>query len=114
MKNRRKTFAAFWRPAPFAFVVPMLLAIAMFLSACSHENESAKTESTSEHKEANKPEYYTCTMHPSVRSQDPNGKCPICSMSLVPVYAHPADNTNNSSASPAIAGEHPHEFVVPV
>jgi len=29
--------------------------------------------------------YYTCTMHPSVRSQDPNGKCPICSMNLVPV-----------------------------
>src|SRR5260221_6554392 len=30
-------------------------------------------------------EYYTCTMHPSVRSQDPNAKCPICSMTLVPV-----------------------------
>ncbi|MDR3406485.1 MAG: efflux RND transporter periplasmic adaptor subunit [Chthoniobacter sp.] len=30
-------------------------------------------------------DYYTCTMHPSVRSQDPHGKCPICSMDLVPV-----------------------------
>jgi len=30
--------------------------------------------------------YYTCTMHPSVRSQDPKGHCPICGMSLVPVY----------------------------
>jgi len=30
-------------------------------------------------------DYYTCTMHPSVKSQDPNGKCPICSMNLVPV-----------------------------
>jgi Cu(I)/Ag(I) efflux system membrane fusion protein len=28
--------------------------------------------------------YYTCSMHPSVRSQDP-GKCPICSMTLIPV-----------------------------
>lgn len=28
--------------------------------------------------------YYTCSMHPSVRSQDP-GQCPICSMDLVPV-----------------------------
>jgi Cu(I)/Ag(I) efflux system membrane fusion protein len=28
--------------------------------------------------------YYTCSMHPSVRSADP-GKCPICSMELVPV-----------------------------
>ncbi|HEY5891628.1 MAG TPA: efflux RND transporter periplasmic adaptor subunit [Chthoniobacterales bacterium] len=30
-------------------------------------------------------DYYTCSMHPSVRSQDPHGKCPICSMDLVPV-----------------------------
>ena len=30
-------------------------------------------------------DYYTCTMHPSVKSQDPHGKCPICSMDLVPV-----------------------------
>ena len=29
-------------------------------------------------------DYYTCTMHPSVKSKDP-GKCPICSMDLVPV-----------------------------
>ena len=29
-------------------------------------------------------DYYTCTMHPSVRSHDPNGKCPICSMDLGP------------------------------
>ena len=29
-------------------------------------------------------DYYTCTMHPSVHSKDP-GKCPICSMDLVPV-----------------------------
>ena len=31
-------------------------------------------------------DYYTCTMHPSVRSQDPDGKCPICGMNLVPVF----------------------------
>ncbi|HEX6199054.1 MAG TPA: efflux RND transporter periplasmic adaptor subunit, partial [Thermoanaerobaculia bacterium] len=28
--------------------------------------------------------YYTCSMHPSVRSKDP-GNCPICSMELTPV-----------------------------
>jgi len=28
--------------------------------------------------------YWTCSMHPSVRAADP-GKCPICSMELVPV-----------------------------
>src|SRR2546421_6849043 len=44
--------------------------------------------SCAKHGPAAKPadvEYYTCTMHPSVKSQDPNAKCPICSMSLVPV-----------------------------
>jgi RND family efflux transporter MFP subunit len=30
-------------------------------------------------------DYYTCTMHPSVKLQDSKGKCPICSMDLVPV-----------------------------
>ena len=29
--------------------------------------------------------YWTCGMHPSVRSDKP-GKCPICSMDLIPVY----------------------------
>ena len=33
-------------------------------------------------------DYYTCTMHPSVKSQDPKAKCPICSMDLVPVKKH--------------------------
>lgn len=30
-------------------------------------------------------DYYTCTMHPSVKQKDP-GTCPICAMDLVPVY----------------------------
>ena len=30
-------------------------------------------------------DYWTCTMHPSVRLRDP-GKCPICSMDTVPVW----------------------------
>ena len=28
---------------------------------------------------------YTCSMHPSVRLTDPNAKCPICFMALIPV-----------------------------
>jgi RND family efflux transporter MFP subunit len=39
-------------------------------------------------KSAGKPvdvDYYTCSMHPSVKSQDSKAKCPICSMDLTPV-----------------------------
>ncbi|RTE86276.1 MULTISPECIES: efflux RND transporter periplasmic adaptor subunit [Gammaproteobacteria] len=28
---------------------------------------------------------YTCSMHPSVRSTDPNDTCPICGMDLIPI-----------------------------
>ena len=43
--------------------------------------------------------YYTCTMHPSVRSQDPDGHCPICGMSLVPVKIQ--NNVAIQSSAPA-------------
>src|ERR1044071_4805659 len=69
-------------------------------------------------------EYYTCTMHPSVKSQDSKGKCPICGMQLVPVTKKGATtahdhavgmqtgaSTNAPGATPVDA---PTEFTVPV
>lgn len=56
--------------------------------------------------------YYTCTMHPSVRSQDPNGKCPICGMNLVPVMKKNAMALGQSIAMGTPEG--PSEFSVPV
>jgi Cu(I)/Ag(I) efflux system membrane fusion protein len=56
-------------------------------------------------------DYYTCTMHPSVRSQDPHGKCPICGMDLVPVLKKGAEN---SSVATTNDDEKPSEFTVPV
>src|SRR5947208_16682649 len=44
-------------------------------------------------------DYYTCTLHPSVKSQDPNGKCPICSMDLVAVLKRTGGETK-PAASP--------------
>ena len=38
-------------------------------------------------------DYYTCTMHPSVKSKDPKAKCPICSMDLVPVKKKPGQTS---------------------
>src|SRR5439155_9448561 len=42
-------------------------------------------------------DYWTCTMHPSVHAKDP-GKCPICSMDLVPVMKR---GGSGSSTTPA-------------
>ena len=48
----------------------------LLLASCRQQSAQGKPEDV---------DYYTCTMHPSVRSQDPKGKCPICSMDLEPV-----------------------------
>lgn len=100
--------------------------VATFLASCKKEAGSSKPADV---------DYYTCTMHPSVRSQDPHGKCPICSMDLVPVMkksaSAPQGRTNNMpgmkegmSNMPGMSGmaggttnemmEQPSEFTVPV
>jgi Cu(I)/Ag(I) efflux system membrane fusion protein len=53
-----------------------LVALLFTTTACGRKSPSGKPSNV---------DYYTCTMHPSVKSQDPKGKCPICSMDLVPV-----------------------------
>jgi len=44
-------------------------------------------------------DYWTCTMHPSVHLKDP-GKCPICSMDLVPVIKRSATPASSSENAP--------------
>src|SRR5438132_6562552 len=110
----------------------LALIVAMLFVSCKRGGAGAKPADV---------DYYTCTMHPSVRSQDPKAKCPICSMDLVPVkkqgpkaekadehagHNHaaasaekPADGGMAGMAMPAGAGEKmpaeekPHEFTVP-
>lgn len=57
-------------------------------------------------------DYYTCSMHPSVHSQDPKGKCPICAMDLVPVMKRGAGVVEATTT--AAAGTGSNEFTVPV
>jgi hypothetical protein len=49
------------------------------LTACSQKVQETKAADSDV-------AYYTCSMHPFVRSQDPKGKCPVCGMDLVPVF----------------------------
>jgi Cu(I)/Ag(I) efflux system membrane fusion protein len=69
------------------------------LTACSRSADATKPDSNVA--------YYTCTMHPFVRSQDPKGKCPVCGMDLVPVAKSPANTATppatTTDAAPAAA-----------
>src|SRR5438067_7993453 len=72
--------------------IPLLVALIALLFAaasCGKNNGSGKPSNV---------DYYTCTMHPSVKSQTP-GKCPICSMDLVPVTKRGGEEAK-SQASP--------------
>jgi len=53
--------------------------------------------------------YYTCTMHPFVRSLDPKGKCPVCGMDLVPVMKSSTDvgPSTATNAAPVAAASAP-------
>ena len=85
-----------------------VLAFALIAMACNKRVTTDKPDDV---------DYYTCTMHPSVRSQDPKGKCPICGMDLVPVMKKGAAGTNTTNAvSPTSMGgeEKPEEFTVPL
>jgi Heavy metal binding domain len=53
--------------------------------------------------------YYTCGMHPEVRSLDPDGKCPFCQMPLLPaenveVTDPDSGKTYTAANFPAISG----------
>src|SRR6266404_8306848 len=75
MKNlflTRTTFARLGRT-----VCVTLFGLVLLLAAVSCRKESAGKPADVD--------YYTCTMHPSVKKQNPTDKCPICSMDLTPV-----------------------------
>jgi membrane fusion protein, copper/silver efflux system len=87
----------------FRLIVAILsigVLVSLLLSGCS--KPAGKTAADADI------DYYTCTMHPSVHSKDP-GKCPICSMDLVPVMkkvsnetkgkGNPGGMTDNRSSS---------------
>ena len=110
--NRR-----FW---PTLWLGWLVLALSFVLPACKPGGTAAKPTDV---------DYYTCTMHPSVKKQSPTDKCPICSMDLTAVMKKPA-GTNGPAAAhtghhhEAMAGdtnalaktgdEAPSEFALPV
>ena len=64
--------------------------VSLVLSGCSKPAGKAAADADVD--------YYTCTMHPSVHSKDP-GKCPICSMDLVPIMKKVSNETKGKGNS---------------
>src|SRR5713226_5767450 len=78
-------------------IATLIALLALLLSGVSCSKSSGP-------KKPDNVDYYTCTMHPSVKSQDPNGKCPICSMNLVPVMKKGGTGEKASASSPKPEG----------
>jgi Cu(I)/Ag(I) efflux system membrane fusion protein len=81
----------------FTQKVTILIALVALLfgaASCTKRSASGKPSNV---------DYYTCTIHPSVKSQDPKGKCPICSMDLVPVMKK-AGSEATAETSPQMQG----------
>ncbi len=93
------------------YLAPFLIILAgiIVLAGCSKPHVSGSAA-------ASDIDYYTCTMHPSVRSQDADGKCPICGMDLVPVKKVAAQASAAVGGAPAMESgpeaDKPHEFTI--
>ncbi len=75
--------------------LPISTVLLLALAACAKHGATTKPPDV---------DYYTCTMHPSVRSQDPDGKCPLCGMNLVPVMKKGATPSTPAGHEPNPAG----------
>lgn len=105
------------KPLPLIVAVVFAAGSCIALSACAKAAKMAVSDDGVD--------YYTCTMHPSVKSHDPAAKCPICSMDLVPVMkkdehagraaiASMAGISGGSTAAPPMPADQPTEFTVPL
>jgi Cu(I)/Ag(I) efflux system membrane fusion protein len=89
MHTSRAVITWLWKhTAAGVAVVLIIVALVVGYRIGSPNPEPASEAVTADHdhaEEAGEPQMYTCSMHPSVRLPDPDAKCPICFMELIPV-----------------------------
>jgi len=87
--NRMRAAATWvWEHASAGIAV-LLIVAALFvgyrLGRPAAEHGAGAAEADEAAIDRGQPQIYTCSMHPSVRLLDPDAKCPICFMDLIPV-----------------------------
>ncbi len=87
MNTSKSVLAWLWKhTAAGVAVVLIIVALVVGYRIGSPEPEPKTIGADHDHAEdAGEPQMYTCSMHPSVRLPDPDAKCPICFMDLIPV-----------------------------
>lgn len=89
MKQVGNVLAQTWRRIS-GVVIPLLVLVAFAIGYSFAADDDAPTDPTIAQNptapETNsEQQWYTCSMHPEVRMPNPDDKCPICHMDLIPV-----------------------------
>ncbi len=81
----------------FKYIFISLFALAFIFSSCSKSEENKKDQHSLEKRK----EYYTCPMHPEIKSDKP-GACPICNMDLIKKVADEIEKPANDQEMSSI------------
>jgi len=89
LKPAGSTLRWLWRHTATGVAVA-LIAVALIIGyqigrPATVPDDAAASPHTHNGSDPGSPTIYTCPMHPSVRLPDPDAKCPICFMDLIPV-----------------------------
>ncbi len=85
MNKGRSAIGWLWKHTAAGVAVVLIIAALVVGYRMGGPSPAPVSEDHDHAESVGEPQMYTCSMHPSVRLPDPNAKCPICFMDLIPV-----------------------------